>query len=75
MTQTNGCHNRAPFKPHRGRDGYWCDGQTLTIKAVTIPQTMEKACQYTKSVLGQADPGCTGCLHKQKTLTPGSFPA
>ncbi len=62
----NGCFDRAPFKPHRGRDGYWCDGQTLTIKAVTIPQTMEKACQYTLSQLGAVDKGCDGCKHRSK---------
>lgn len=65
ISHKNGCWNRAPLKPHRGRDGFWCDGQALTIKAVMIPQTMAKDCRYTHSVLDQADKGCAGCKHKQ----------
>ena len=30
-----------------------------------IPFRMSPDCQYTKSVLGQVDNGCTGCKHKQ----------
>jgi len=66
MTHRNGCFNRAPLKAHRGRDGYWCDGQTLTIKAVNIPQTMAKDCRYSLSALGQKDAGCDGCIHRQE---------
>jgi hypothetical protein len=64
-THRNGCHNRAPYRSHIARDGYWCDGHVLTIKAVSIAHRMSKPCQYTLSSLGQADKGCTGCRHKQ----------
>ena len=30
-----------------------------------IPFRMSPDCEYTKSALGQADKGCTGCKHKQ----------
>lgn len=60
----NGCHNRAPFKPHIARDGYWQDGHAMTIKAVSIPVTMAKDCRYTHSYMGKQDSGCTGCKHK-----------
>lgn len=59
-----GCFDRQPLKAHRGRDGYWCDGETLTIKAVQLPQTMEKDCQYRLTEIGKADPKCVGCEHK-----------
>jgi len=67
MTHRNGCFDRAPLKAHRARDGYWCDGQALTIKAVTIPQTMSKDCRYTHSELGQKDAGCDGCKWKTES--------
>lgn len=68
-----GCHNRAEFKPHIGQAGWYMDGHTRTPRMVSIPQTMAKACQYTKfqltptSPANRDDPQCTGCRHKQES--------
>ena len=34
-------------------------------KVKNIPHTMTRTCQYTKSDLGQRDPKCVGCKHKE----------
>lgn len=73
MKHLYGCHNRAPFKPHRGQDGWLFHGVMVSAdeeaamyyyKAVTIPQTMAKDCQYTLSELGKTDSRCIGCIWK-----------
>jgi len=64
-----GCHNRREYKPKvMVQDGWWMDGQSRTAKMVTKPFAMTKDCQYTKSALGQADTGCTGCRHRLDTV-------
>ena len=50
----NGCHNRAPFKPH-----YFATGSDKPI-----PHVMTTDCQYRHTDLGKADPKCTDCKHK-----------
>lgn len=64
---TYGCHNRAEFKPHIAQAGWYMDGHTRTPRMVSIPQTMARACQYTRSDLGRIDPLCDGCKHKDLT--------
>lgn len=60
---TYGCHNRAPYVEHfPARNGEHRDG---TPRSVLIPFRMERDCQFTKTDIGQADPGCAGCEHKE----------
>lgn len=60
-THRNGCHNRKPFKESVPvQDGYFI-GVTLTPRMVAAPFRLTRDCQYTKTALGQADKGCTGC--------------
>lgn len=64
---TNGCHNRAPYRPHiKVADGHWDDGVQRIPKLTQIPFRMTRECQYTLSDLGAKDAGCTGCKWKQK---------
>jgi len=61
-TYRNGCHDRKPFKESVPvQDGHFMDGVTRTPRMVSSPFRMSKACEYTKTTLGQADKGCTGC--------------
>lgn len=51
MTRLNGCHNRPPFVATH-----------VLSNGTTLPNfSFGKGCEYTKSALGQADKGCTGC--------------
>lgn len=75
---TYGCFNRKPFKPVTVvRDGHHVvqpvqlrtpdSDRTLTVwpELRAIPFRMTPDCQYTKTTLGQRDPGCVGCKHKE----------
>ena len=64
-TYRNGCHNRKPFKEFvLVADGFLMDGRTHAPQIVASPFRMARNCQYTKTTLGQADKGCTGCKWK-----------
>ena len=68
----NGCHDRKPFRPSQPvQDGYFMDGVTRIAKMVSVPFRMSRDCEYTKSSLGNADKGCTGCQWKQITVNKG----
>lgn len=66
-----GCFNRAPLKTGAVVQDGWVeleshDGETIiTPILVNIPDSMTPDCQYTKTTLGQRDPGCVGCKHKE----------
>ncbi len=65
----NGCHNREPFK-----DGQVLHGISSTTGQpvrVFIANRMNPNCQYTKTELGQADKGCTGCKWRKDLSTEG----
>jgi hypothetical protein len=59
MTAMYGCWNREPFKLANVLDRPFPPGP------LAIPHTMTRDCQYTKSALGQEDPKCLGCKHKE----------
>lgn len=62
----NGCHNRKPL--HSTvivQAGWYMDGHTRTPKMVSIPNPMQKSCQYTKTEVGKVDKGCVGCINKE----------
>ena len=60
MTHKYGCHDRAPFAPH-----YLPTGAPDTPE-YRIPHVFTQDCQYRHTELGKADPGCTGCKHKEE---------
>jgi hypothetical protein len=63
---TNGCHNHPPYRQRVVvQDGWYMDGVTRVAKMVQVPFKMSPDCQYSKSGLGKADPGCNGCKHRQ----------
>lgn len=64
MTHLYGCHNRQPFTKSYTRHDI--DTNTGEPMSVTIPFVMEPDCQFTKSELGEKDPGCAGCKHKKE---------
>ncbi len=60
--EMNGCHNREPLRDYvRVQNGWVTRGQSRDPLMVTIPDPMTKECVYTRSAVGQADPGCVGC--------------
>lgn len=60
---TYGCHDRPPFiDGYEAQDGWFSSGPR---RKVIVPVRAETNCQFTKSDMGQADPGCTACKHKQ----------
>lgn len=67
---TYGCFNRAPFKPVTAvLDGVSVlqFGESFIVRPELrlIPFRMTPDCQYTHTTLGQRDPGCVGCKHKE----------
>ena len=72
------CHNREPFREEvevqrgwrdvpTGVHQVW-DNQQATVRVPAVSQVrfrMNPDCQYTKTALGQADPRCEGCKHKE----------
>jgi hypothetical protein len=55
MTHNNGCFNRWPYVA-----AYRLNNGTI------LPNFSHgKPCEYTKSLLGQADKGCIGCRWRQ----------
>lgn len=57
-----GCNNRKPFAEAMPvQDGWFMDGVTRVPRMVSSPFRMSKACEYTKTTLGQADKGCSDC--------------
>lgn len=68
---TNGCHNRGWFRTILPvQDGWYMDGATRVPRMVGSPFRMARDCQYTKTALGQADPGCVGCRWRSGPETP-----
>lgn len=62
LSHRYGCHNRQPFKESVPvQDGFFMDGVTRTPRMIASPVRSTKPCQYTKTALGQADKGCSGC--------------
>lgn len=60
----NGCYNRKPLHSTvTVQDGWYMDGYTRTPRMVSIPNPMQKSCQYQKDDKYN-DPGCNGCKHK-----------
>lgn len=71
---TYGCHSRKPFKevvetvsveplPMGGAlDLQFSAG----VVHRTWPNRFAQDCQYTKTALGKADPGCVGCKWREK---------
>jgi len=58
----NGCHNRKPYaQVVEVQDGWTWNGRR---DMTNISNPMARDCQYTKTTLGQADKGCTGCKWK-----------
>lgn len=49
-----GCWNRPPFKDFH------------IVGRIVIFNVMTRACQYTKTTLGQQDHKCVGCKHKER---------
>ena len=58
---TYGCYNRRPHLAATAvtRMVHW--GSKVWAERELIPNRGERHCQYTKTALGQADPGCRGC--------------
>lgn len=70
MSRLNGCHNRPPLAAYRTvQDGLKQVGFIgVSVRMTEIQNFSHGAgCEYTKSALGQADQGCTGCKHKVST--------
>ena len=71
-TYRNGCHNRKPFVEDvlvqtGSNDIPAAHGATEALRFAVVkpvPFRMARDCQYTKTTLGQADKGCTGCKWK-----------
>lgn len=57
-----GCHNRKPFKQAQVLHGM--SSKTGGPVKILIPFKMAPDCQYTKTELGQKDPGCINCKWK-----------
>lgn len=67
----NGCFNREPYRDatvvQDGWEWHTVNGQFVRRPVTTVvPFRMEPTCQYTKTVLGQADPKCVGCKWRQQ---------
>ena len=65
-----GCHNREPFHPyHHAQDGYHPmskpEAASRLPNIIKVPHVMTSECQYTKTELGQTDPKCVDCKHKE----------
>lgn len=56
MTKRNGCFDRKPYV------ATYLSSYGQVLKNFSAGQP----CQYTKSKLGQADQGCTGCKWRQQ---------
>lgn len=60
-----GCYNRKPLWPNvRVQDGWFKVEHSRMPTMVTLPDPMEKTCQYSKDDK-YTDPGCRGCKHNQ----------
>lgn len=59
MTQTYGCHDRAPYRPYHLPTG------AENLRKYRIPHVMTRDCQYRHTDLGKTDPKCTNCKHKE----------
>jgi len=58
-----GCYNRKPFKSAQVLHGM--SSKTGGHVKILIPFRMATDCQYTKTELGQKDPGCVDCRWKE----------
>ena len=67
-TITYGCFNRREFDQIVAvQDGWYqnfMSGWTREASMKSVPFTMARDCQYTKTALGQADSKCQGCKHR-----------
>lgn len=62
----NGCFDRPPLKSRvMVQDGWIYGGDVRMAKVKEIPDPMTKTCNYTTTTLGQVDPQCVGCKHKE----------
>jgi hypothetical protein len=70
---TYGCHNHAPHKgtfqtvsveaiSTGGKPG----GMTTDVVTREWPNVFTRDCQYRKTELGKADPGCVGCKWREE---------
>ena len=66
MSSVYGCHNRKPLRGHCTYGIDWHEGHPLKAVRIEHDHVMSKDCQYTKTELGQRDPKCAGCKHKEK---------
>ena len=71
---TYGCHNRAPFKETVETvsveavpmGGMFEARQITGVVTRSWPNVFTKDCQYRKTDLGKADPGCVGCKWREE---------
>lgn len=61
--QPYGCHNHKPFNDEDVSSDL--DPLTGQRRIWAIEFRMSRDCQYTKTALGQIDPGCSGCKWRQ----------
>ncbi len=61
----NGCHNRPTFATHYkvGVRPAIAGGVIFEVPVMQA-NTGSRDCQYTHTALGQADAGCTNCIHR-----------
>ncbi len=65
MSAVYGCHNRPPLRGHFTFGTDWNEGRNLRAVRIEHAHVMSKVCEYTKSELGNKDPKCQGCKHKE----------
>jgi hypothetical protein len=72
---TYGCYNHAPHKdtfqtvsveavPNSGM--FASDGMTIAVVTREWPNVFTRDCQFRKTELGKADPGCVGCKWREE---------
>lgn len=69
------CHNRAPFKKDQVLYHMYSYLRVVQFRTTVIPFRMSTDCQYTKTHLGQIDPGCTGCKWRMEEPSCPPTPA
>lgn len=77
----HGCHNRTPYRETvKVQDGWLRSivqvgnraAEQQTRHMVEVPFRMARACQYTRSALGQGDASCSGCAHRADRADEGT---
>jgi hypothetical protein len=66
----NGCHNHPPHKDElvtHSAEIVWRKGYpTVEVVTRSFKNNFDRTCQYRKTDLGKADPGCVGCKWREE---------